>query len=196
MTDQSTTRMNVLIVEDERSLADLYAAWLTDVYTVKIAYDGNQAIEQFDDSIDIVLLDRQMPNFTGDEGLTRIREQHITCRIVMVTAVDPDFDIIELEFDEYLTKPIDGDELRTTVERMDRLGTYETVLRELYQCIATEAALNTKKSDAELAETEVYTELQARIEALQQQGECTIEEFDAAGFNTAFHDLNLSRRNS
>jgi DNA-binding response OmpR family regulator len=196
MTDQSTTRTNVLIVEDERSLADLYAAWLADVCTVQIAFDGDQAIEQFGQSIDIVLLDRQMPKLSGDEVLTHIREQNTMCRVVMVTAVDPDFDIIELEFDEYLTKPVDGDELRTTVERMDRLGTYDTVLRELYRCMATQAALYSEKSDAELAETEAYSELQTQIETLQLKAECTIEEFDAADFNTAFHDLNLPRRNS
>ncbi len=43
---------------------------------------------------------------SGDEVLDTIAERGIDPAVVMVTAVDPDFDIVEMPFDEYLTKPV------------------------------------------------------------------------------------------
>ena len=81
----------VLVVEDEPDLADLYATWLKIDYSVRTAYGGEEAVEQLDDEIDVVLLDRRMPGLSGDEVLTKIRERGIDCYVSMVTAVEPDF---------------------------------------------------------------------------------------------------------
>ena len=89
----------VLVVDDERDLADLYAAWLSDEYDVRTAYSGQAAIEAMDESIDVALVDRLMPEVRGSEVVEYIREQGYECAISMVTAVEPDFDIIEMGLD-------------------------------------------------------------------------------------------------
>jgi len=58
-----------------------------------------------DETVDVVLLDRMMPGMSGQEVLAAIRERGLDCRVAMVTAVDADFDVIEMGFDEYLGKP-------------------------------------------------------------------------------------------
>lgn len=58
------TRPTVLIVEDEQALADLYADRLGEAYVVETAYDGREALEQLDEGIDVVLLDRRMRSVT------------------------------------------------------------------------------------------------------------------------------------
>ncbi|MFW5919655.1 MAG: response regulator transcription factor [Halanaeroarchaeum sp.] len=108
----------ILVVDDERDLADLYSMWIDDQYDVRTAYGGEEALEKMDDSVHIVLLDRRMPDLTGDEVLERIREQGYEARVVMVTAVDPGLDVIELDFDEYLTKPVSRPELNRVIENM------------------------------------------------------------------------------
>lgn len=58
----------VLVVEDEPDLADLYAAWLGDEYRVRTAYGGQEALDELDeadDEVDAILLDRRMPGFPG-----------------------------------------------------------------------------------------------------------------------------------
>ncbi|TKX52052.1 response regulator, partial [Halorubrum sp. SS7] len=58
----------VLVVEDEPDLADLYAAWLGDEYRVRTAYGGREALDQLDetdDEVDAILLDRRMPGLSG-----------------------------------------------------------------------------------------------------------------------------------
>ncbi|MCF2239981.1 response regulator, partial [Halobacterium salinarum] len=122
-TDEHDT--TVLVVDDERGLADLYTIWLEDDYNVKTAYSGTEAIDAIDPTIDVALLDRQMPDVSGDDVLDELRERGIECRVAMVTAVEPELDIIGLGFDDYLQKPVDRDTLLETVGRLQRRSTYD-----------------------------------------------------------------------
>ncbi|MFB6083381.1 MAG: HalX domain-containing protein [Halorientalis sp.] len=159
----------VLIVEDEPDVAETYSLWLADDYEVRIAGDGEEGLEKLDEEVDVVLLDRMMPGLSGDEVLERIREQELGCRVAMVTAVEPDFDILEMGFDAYLSKPIRSDELLETVEKLLERSTYDRLLQEYYALVEKQATLETAKSGAELAESDEYTELQNRIADLQEE---------------------------
>ncbi|MDG5777157.1 response regulator [Haloarculaceae archaeon H-GB2-1] len=188
MTENYGTSADVLIVEDERALADLYTEWLADTYSVRAAYEGEQAIGELEEAVDIVLLDRGLPDIPDDEILDHIRKRDVDCRVVMVTAVEPGLDSIDLEFDDYLIKPVDDEDLRTTVERMEQLATYDDLLQELYQCLVTRSVL-LEKDDIEITDHESYSDLQDRIETLQDQIEVTSETFDTGAFEAAFRDL-------
>jgi DNA-binding response OmpR family regulator len=108
----------ILIVDDEAELTDLYAAWFAEDYDVRTAYSGKSAMEQFDSDVSLVLLDRRMPNYTGDEVLEDIRAHDHDCQVAMLTAVDPDVDIVDLPFDEYIVKPVERDHLREVTQRL------------------------------------------------------------------------------
>lgn len=108
----------VLIVDDDKALADTYATWLSDQYDVETAYGGVQAEKRLHQGIDVVLLDRRMPGKPGDEVLGEIRAQGIDCQVAMLTAVEPDTDIIDLPFDEYLVKPVTQSELTDAVDNL------------------------------------------------------------------------------
>lgn len=179
---------NVLIVEDERGLADVYAEWLADEYTVRTAYNGKQAIEELGNTVDIVLFDRSLPDLTGQKILACIREQDFDCRVIMATAVEPDLDILDLEFDDYLTKPVSGDDLRTAVERIERLATYADLLQKLYRCIATRSALH-KETDIGIPDHESYCDLLDRIATLRGQVDVTTEASDTEALDAALRDL-------
>jgi DNA-binding response OmpR family regulator len=160
----------VLVVEDEPDLADLYAAWLGDEYRVRTAYGGHEALDQLDeadDEVDAILLDRRMPGLSGDEVLTAVRERGINCRVAMVTAVEPDFDILEMGFDDYLVKPVTSDTLRDTVEGLLRRGEYDTEVQELFSLTSKKAMLESEKSASDLADNEEYQELTDRIAELR-----------------------------
>jgi DNA-binding response OmpR family regulator len=107
----------ILAVDDERELVDIYETWFGEEYAVEAAYGGEEALSAFDETIDLVLLDRRMPGTSGDEVLETIREGDHDCPVVMVTAVEPDEGMIELPFDEYVVKPIDREELLDAVDR-------------------------------------------------------------------------------
>ena len=115
----SAERPNVLIVEDERELADLYGEWLEMAgCSVRTAYDGRAAIEYLDSEVDVVLLDRRLPEIRGKQVLERIRDSERDCSVAMVTAVEPEVDIVEMGFDEYIVKPVEQAELTDLVDEL------------------------------------------------------------------------------
>lgn len=179
----------VLIVEDETDLLNLYATWLRSTYSIKIASSGKEALEVLDNHIDAILLDRRMPDMTGDQTLQTVREQGYTCPVAMVTAVDPDFDIIELGCDEYVTKPVAEDELQETVDRLLRWATYNSQLREYYSLVSQKAILETEKPSSALDASEKYTVLVERIEDLENQLKLTVEQFESNEFAGLFHAI-------
>ncbi|PHQ40282.1 DNA-binding protein [Halorubrum persicum] len=168
----------VLVVEDEPDLADLYAAWLGDEYRVRTAYGGQEALDEIDeadDEVDAILLDRRMPGLSGDEVLTAVRERGIDCRVAMVTAVEPDFDILNMGFDDYLVKPVTSDTLHETVEGLLRRGEYDTEMQELFSLTSKKAMLETEKSATELTDNEEYQRLTDRIEELRSRADESLE---------------------
>jgi DNA-binding response OmpR family regulator len=179
----------ILVVDDEPDLADLYAAWLDEQYETRVAYGGSEALEGFDGAVDVALIDRLMPEMSGDEVLERIRETGHDCQVAMVTAVEPDFDIIEMGFDDYLVKPILRDELLKAVGDLISRGDYDSQLRDLYALVSKRAALVTQKSEEELAGSEEYQELETRIEALQADLDRTAMELSDDDFEVAFRKL-------
>lgn len=159
----------VLVVEDEPDLADLYATWLRADYRVRTAYGGKEALEQLDDEIDVILLDRRMPGLSGDEVLEAVRGRGIDCRVSMVTAVEPDFDIIEMGFDTYLVKPVTKEALIETVEELCTRGSYDAGVQELFSLSSKKALLESEKSQSSLVDNEEYQQLSERITELRAE---------------------------
>ncbi len=157
----------VLIVEDEPDVAETYRLWLAEDYDVRLARNGDEGIEQLDGTIDVVLLDRMMPGLSGDDVLKHIRAQQLDCRVAMVTAVEPDFDILEMGFDAYLSKPIKSHELENTVSNLLERSEYDSLLQEYYALIEKRATLEASKNRAELEGNDEYTRLKERIDGLR-----------------------------
>jgi DNA-binding response OmpR family regulator len=177
--DEMTTEAPlVLIVEDEPDLADLYAAWLGEEYRVRTAYGGREALERLDDEVDVILLDRRMPDLSGDEVLETVRERGIDCRVAMVTAVEPDFDIIAMGFDDYLVKPVSRDDLAETVDGLLVRTEYDDGIRELFSLASKKAVLESEKGPAALEGNEEYQELKDRVEQLRADLDQTLEDMD------------------
>ena len=177
----------VLVVEDEPDLADLYATWLQTEYRVRTAYGGEEAVNQLDDEIDVILLDRRMPSLSGDEVLEKVRERGIDCRISMVTAVEPNFDIIEMGFDAYLVKPVERATLSETIDDLLTRSTYESDVQELFSLSSKKAMLESQKSQSALAGNEEYQELSERIEELREELDTTMDSLDSHEDYTGFY---------
>lgn len=178
----------VLVVEDEAGLADLYSVWLREYADVQTVNDGENALELLDDSIDVVLLDRRMPEVSGDAVLEALRDRDVDARVAIVSGVDPDFDIIDMGFDEYLTKPVSRDELRDAVERMVTRSEYDDCLQELLAAISKRAALESDYGPATVEDSEEYQELTDRIQQLREDADDLINEFDGSDFRVVFRD--------
>lgn len=191
----STANQTVLIVDDEQGLADLYAHWLEDRYTVCTAYNGRDALETLNKNIEVVLLDRRMPGMSGDEVLNEIRRRDLPCRIALVTAVEPDFDIIEMGFDDYITKPVSKEQLRDVVDSLRSRRQYDAQIQELFSLISKKKTLEAEKSDADLATNEEYTALVDQIAELQSSFDKQAQSFDDVDFRASFLSLESTQIN-
>jgi two-component system response regulator AdeR len=162
----------VLVVDDDSHLADLYATWLDDAYDVETAYGGEDALERLDEldgGVDAVLLDRRMPDIDGDLVLVLLRDRGFDCPVAMVTAVEPTVDIVEMGFDDYLTKPVPKDELLERVEALVSLDSVDSMTRELSTLRVKRNVLSVELSAAERARSTEFATLERRIDALERR---------------------------
>ncbi|HCT31232.1 MAG TPA: DNA-binding response regulator [Bacteroidales bacterium] len=115
----------VLIVEDDRDIADLIAIHLTDLgFEIDKAFDGKEGLlKALNNSYKIVLLDIRLPGLDGIEVCKKIRQEKINIPILMVTSKSEEIDkIIGLEIgaDDYITKPFSIRELIARVKAILR----------------------------------------------------------------------------
>jgi len=148
----------VLIVEDERDLAAVYAEHLDDLYEVRTAHTGERAIELLDEAVDVVLLDRRLPEASGQQMLERLVETDFDCRVAMVTGVDPDFSLLDMQVDDYLVKPVSQQELRRTTALLVNLSTFSRPIQEFHALASKKAVIEEEMSPAQLAASEAYKE--------------------------------------
>ncbi|WP_436934821.1 response regulator transcription factor [Halovenus marina] len=168
--DTAVQQPTVLVVDDDRETADAYAESLSETYTVRTAYSGAEAVDWIDEDVAVVLLDRKMPGLSGDDVLDRVREQGLECRVVMVTAVEPDRDILDLPFDDYLVKPVSHDQIRDAVERMLVRMSCDEQIRELVAVASKMATLESKMTLEELESSAAYASLEAEFAELKDGG--------------------------
>jgi len=164
MTDDSPL---VLVVEDERDLAELYTTWLAESYRARAVNDGYTALDELDDEVRVVLLDRRMPDFSGDEVLDAIRDRGLDCRVTMVTAVEPDIDVIDMGFDDYLVKPVSREELTSTVSNLLARDAYDEGVRRLFSLASKKALLESESPSSAPEDSEKYQQLLDDIEELR-----------------------------
>ncbi|WP_435066631.1 response regulator [Haloplanus sp. C73] len=108
----------VLVVEDDKDLADTYELWLDPEYEVRTAYSGADGLALYDSSVDVVLLDRCIPDLSGLDVLRSMSTRDINDQKAMLTAVDPGHELVDLPCDDYVTKPVSKSTLRETVQEL------------------------------------------------------------------------------
>ena len=113
--------MNILVVDDEKEIADLVELFLkNEGFTVYKFYDSKSAVDCiFSKQIDLALLDVMIYETEGFSILRKIREQNLNFPVIMLTAKVEDSDKIlglSLGADDYITKPFNPLEMVSRVK--------------------------------------------------------------------------------
>lgn len=108
----------VLVVEDDPALAQTYDHWLSDLdeTTAIVEQQGSEALQHDLDAIDVIALDRGLPDIPGSNLLDRLDPD---VPVIVISAYNPDSQLSRDDVEAYLTKPI---------EKADFFDAFETVL--------------------------------------------------------------------
>jgi DNA-binding response OmpR family regulator len=117
--------VRVLVVEDERLLADTIAVGLRrESMAVDVAYDGDAALERLAvNDYDVLVLDRDLPVVHGDDVCRAVAESGAEVRVLMLTASGDVADRVAglgLGADDYLPKPFAFAELVARIRALGR----------------------------------------------------------------------------
>ena len=169
---------HVLIVDDEHDVADTQALRLDGHYETSIAYGGEEALALADDSVDAILLDRRMPDIHGDEVLATLRERGYDGVIIMVTAVDPDLNILEMSFDDYLQKPVDQETLLSALQQHLDMPSTDDRLEEFFRVKSKILVLEDQNAKPQLQTNSEYATLKERADELEAALRVEMDDFD------------------
>ena len=116
--------MRILVVEDDVQLAKQVASALTEAgHDAVIVHNGERALDKAKETpFDLIMLDIILPGMDGFDVLRHLRSQHMTSRVLMLTAKGEVKDRVtglQLGADDYLPKPF---VMRELVARVNALG--------------------------------------------------------------------------
>ncbi len=123
---QSQSIPRILIAEDENVGIYTYEIMLKHKYNLIFARNGREAVDKyFKEDPDIVLMDIMMPEVNGFEALDEISSRRTSndVKIIAVTAramTGEIEQILDYGFDDYISKPIDDDELNKKIKKYIR----------------------------------------------------------------------------
>lgn len=127
----------ILIVDDEATAQQTMIAMLEGQgYQLELAKDGFQALKLLEDlPVDLILLDVMLPGMDGFEVCRRIRSTTRLAEvpIIILTALDDRASLLqglEAGADDFLTKPIERQELLTRVRTIIRLNRYRSLMEQ------------------------------------------------------------------
>lgn len=190
MIAEQNQKPTILLVDDERAYLDAYSTWLDGDFNVRLAANGDEALANLDPDVDIVLLDRRMPDLSGDEVLQEIRSRDINCRIAMVTAVEPEFDIIEMPFDDYLVKPVSKDDLVSLANQLVARSSLDEEVQKCFALASKKSTLEANVAEDRLSSSPEYTELIDRLNEVEAKiGETLQELIESGSVVAAYRDL-------
>lgn len=171
--------MNVLIVEDEKSLAGEIAAYLKkEGFLCDLAYTGADASEKIAINLyDFVLLDLGLPDYSGLDLITEARKNNIDVSFIIITArgaVEDRVKGLDLGADDYLPKPFALAELHARIM---------AVARRKFQIASPDVRLG-----------EFVMDIQGRkLMHGDREVEITKKEFDLLHYLAINHDKVLAR---
>jgi DNA-binding NtrC family response regulator len=186
-TTHSPEMPTVLVVEDDRDLADTYSIWLESEYDVRTAYSGSDGLTLYDSAVDIVLVDRRVPDISGSDVVQNMAQRGFDDQKAMLTSIEPGRDLVDLPCDEYLTKPVTKTQLRDTVRELQMRSKLDGELQRHFTITTKIAALeNSNATGTEAA----IDELRRKADRTRARIEGQIEEIeDSEEFDTAFRAI-------
>ena len=135
-------KYKILIIDDEKNIRDIFSLLLEEEdYSVQTAENGKQGLtKSLSFKPDLILLDMNMPDYSGIEVLAKIKEKTPAAEVIIITAFGTIQNAVEatkLGAYDYLEKPVDNDELLLLISRALEVKRLRREVRELKSELST-----------------------------------------------------------
>ena len=143
--------MNILVVEDDQSIREGIAAFLSEFgYTMLEAKDGREALSKFNKDIHLVILDIQLPFINGLELLKEIRKQSMLPVLILTAFSDEEYKIEAFTglADGYMEKPFSLPLLKARIDSLIQKN-YGQVEKFSYKNVEVDFSGYTAKLDGQ-----------------------------------------------
>ncbi|MDV5121877.1 MAG: sigma-54 dependent transcriptional regulator [Candidatus Scalindua sp.] len=113
----------ILLVDDDKNTADgLKKILLQDGYDTGCTYTGNEALDLIEaEHFDIVITDMKLPDISGFSIIEKVKKKNVDIAVVMITAfssIQTAIDAMKKGADDYLTKPVNIEELELILKKI------------------------------------------------------------------------------
>ena len=114
------SKLRILIADDEEGIRESLSLILGEEYDLTFAADGQETLAKLTDGkFDLALLDIKMPKLDGLEIMKRLKQQHRSVPVIVLTAyqsVELAKEAVKLGAREYLPKPFERDQILDAVQ--------------------------------------------------------------------------------
>lgn len=179
----------ILIVSGNRERGERCASYLRPTYEVDTAADVESAREALDRRTDVVFVDEELPDGTGEDVVRSIRGRSIRARAAVFTPEVPRDDVSDRGFDEFLVTPVADDELQSAVERLLDLLAYDEKLRESAELASQRASMAAGVAEWSGDIEDRYSHVTARLDQLEDDLRTIGGRIGATGYRAAFRDI-------
>ncbi len=105
----------------------------------------------------------------------KLQQEDVDPNVCMMTAVEPDFDIVDMDFDHYVTKSVDRDDLLDVVEGLASLEELDEAEQEYQSLYWKKTIIEGSRTKHEIQESEKFQELRHGISELEEEADDEVE---------------------
>lgn len=109
------------------------------------------------------------------EVVEKLQQHDIDPNVCMMTAVEPDLDIVDMDFDHYVTKSVDRDDLLDVVEGLASLEELDEAEQEYQSLYWKKTIIEGSRTKHEIQESEKFQELRRGIHELEEETDEDVE---------------------
>ena len=125
-------KKTILIVDDDKDILELLEFTLSNIGYDVLGFLNTKNVSKviLEENIDLILMDRSLPNIDGSLYVEMLRSKNINIPVIFVSAKDAPSDIKEgflIGADDYITKPFNMDELVLRIKAVLRRSSHESI---------------------------------------------------------------------
>ncbi len=163
----------LIVIDDEQTLQRL-KNMLDEEYAVTTAGNVLQGLERAQQDVDLLLFEQQLPIGSISRALEKVRENYQGIYVVKILDQEPEMDTVWLDYDDFLVRPIERENIEQVIERAEELLCVEELLQEYLRLRARRGRLEEELTTGdEMFHEAELDELSTRINELEErlQGE-------------------------